>query len=144
MDNKVTAQLLSTSLHGTAYTEMAEAKYLVGTDGGHSRVRKELGLDFEGEKLPGIYIFGDVHMSGMDTGVSYVQLDTHSILMFPPRLLTLGMSMAWDGTFCTITPAAQCSDLRLNQNHLYSCQYATWTSGRIASAPAGPVWRLSL
>jgi 2-polyprenyl-6-methoxyphenol hydroxylase-like FAD-dependent oxidoreductase len=98
-DDKVTAQLLSTKLDGTTVTETAEAKYLVGTDGGRSRVRKELGLAFEGEKLPGVIILGDIHMIGMDPLVSINHPNTRRKLMLVYRFLTLGMSMLWDGMF---------------------------------------------
>jgi 2-polyprenyl-6-methoxyphenol hydroxylase-like FAD-dependent oxidoreductase len=50
--------------------EVAEAKYVVGTDGGRSRVRKELGLAFDGETLAGAMIIGDIRMDGLDPLVS--------------------------------------------------------------------------
>jgi 2-polyprenyl-6-methoxyphenol hydroxylase-like FAD-dependent oxidoreductase len=62
----VTAQLHVTATDSTTSSEVAEAKYLVGTDGGHSRVRKQLGFAFEGEALPGVMIIGDIQVDGLD------------------------------------------------------------------------------
>jgi 2-polyprenyl-6-methoxyphenol hydroxylase-like FAD-dependent oxidoreductase len=69
-EDKVTAQLTVTSPDGKDSMEVAEAKYIVGTDGGRSRVRKELGFAFEGEALPGDSIIGDVQMGGLEPLVS--------------------------------------------------------------------------
>jgi 2-polyprenyl-6-methoxyphenol hydroxylase-like FAD-dependent oxidoreductase len=103
MKDKVIAQLIATNLDGTASTETAEAKYLVGTDGGRSKVRKELGFAFEGETLGGALILGDIQMNGIDHKVCVIQIHTNITLKLALRFLTLGMLMASDGTFRSLT-----------------------------------------
>jgi 2-polyprenyl-6-methoxyphenol hydroxylase-like FAD-dependent oxidoreductase len=74
-DDKVTACLQITNADGTTSTQTAEAQYLVGTDGGHSRVRKELKVPFDGEVLPGTMIYGDICVEGLEAGVSHAWSD---------------------------------------------------------------------
>jgi 2-polyprenyl-6-methoxyphenol hydroxylase-like FAD-dependent oxidoreductase len=74
-DDKVTAHLQITNTDGTTSTQTAEAQYLVGTDGGHSRVRKELKVPFDGEVLPGTMIYGDIRVEGLEAGVSHAWSD---------------------------------------------------------------------
>ncbi|MCS0605721.1 FAD-dependent monooxygenase [Streptomyces sp. LP11] len=45
-------------------TEEAEADWVVGADGAHSTVRKELGLTFEGARLPVNFAITDAELSG--------------------------------------------------------------------------------
>jgi 2-polyprenyl-6-methoxyphenol hydroxylase-like FAD-dependent oxidoreductase len=80
INEQVTAHLQRTSPDGVLSTEVAEAMYIVGTDGGRSRVRKELGLAFEGETLPGAVIIGDVQLSGLEPLVSESCSRYYSIL----------------------------------------------------------------
>lgn len=48
-------------------TEHVNARFLVGCDGGHSAVRKSLGLPFVGEALPGQpMVIADVELEGLD------------------------------------------------------------------------------
>ena len=42
--------------------EQIRARYLIGCDGAHSVVRKELGLSFEGDAFPDSYMIGDVEL----------------------------------------------------------------------------------
>jgi 2-polyprenyl-6-methoxyphenol hydroxylase-like FAD-dependent oxidoreductase len=39
-------------------------RFLVGADGGHSGVRKALGLPFDGHTMPGTMVYGDVCVEG--------------------------------------------------------------------------------
>merc|ERR1712146_321787 len=41
---------------------LIRAKYLLGCDGAHSIIRKQLGIAFEGEKLEGIFSMADVNL----------------------------------------------------------------------------------
>ena len=43
-------------------TERASFRYVVGCDGAHSAVRHALGIAFEGEALPRMFMLGDVHV----------------------------------------------------------------------------------
>ncbi len=42
--------------------QQVRARYLVGCDGAHSKVRKALGVSFEGEKFERTFLLGDVHI----------------------------------------------------------------------------------
>src|SRR5580765_2450384 len=53
--------------HTDGAVEQVRARFLVGCDGGHSAVRKSLGLRFEGEALEGQrLIAADVELEGLD------------------------------------------------------------------------------
>jgi 2-polyprenyl-6-methoxyphenol hydroxylase-like FAD-dependent oxidoreductase len=54
---------------GDQQEEIVRAKYLIGTDGGRSTVRKGLGLDFEGDKRLEPLIYGDAAIRGLDDQV---------------------------------------------------------------------------
>lgn len=43
-------------------TEACAASYLIGADGAHSTVRKQLGVDFPGHRMPGEWSLADVRM----------------------------------------------------------------------------------
>jgi 2-polyprenyl-6-methoxyphenol hydroxylase-like FAD-dependent oxidoreductase len=55
------------TLHGPAGDEHVEPAYIIGCDGGHSSIRKALGVDFAGETadVPGM-IIADLEVSGLD------------------------------------------------------------------------------
>ncbi|KAF5350212.1 hypothetical protein D9758_007860 [Tetrapyrgos nigripes] len=58
---------LEKTVDGQTTTETATFAYLVGTDGAHSKVRKELGLTFLGESIPSVAVLvGDMDIKGMD------------------------------------------------------------------------------
>lgn len=57
-DDGVTVALRSAS----GAEEEVRARYLIGCDGAHSLVRKELGLAFEGSAFPEEYMLGDVEV----------------------------------------------------------------------------------
>nr|HBK45049.1 2-polyprenyl-6-methoxyphenol hydroxylase [Xanthomonadaceae bacterium] len=63
-DRGVTARVA-----GAAGEEILHARYLVGTDGGRSLVRKTLGVDFPGKTLGVRAIVADVALSGLDRDV---------------------------------------------------------------------------
>ncbi len=42
--------------------EICRAQYVLGCDGAHSTVRKQLGLNFAGEAFPGNFLLADVHL----------------------------------------------------------------------------------
>ncbi|KAF8205413.1 monooxygenase [Mycena galopus ATCC 62051] len=61
LPDHVTAQIVKTSPDGTVETEVAKFDWLVGTDGVHSAVRKQLGLSFVGETKEDHHILvGDI------------------------------------------------------------------------------------
>jgi len=49
---------------GSGAHDTVEARWLVGCDGGHSVVRKELGFTFEGSAYEDHLIQADVHVTG--------------------------------------------------------------------------------
>lgn len=56
-----------------AGTERVHADYLIGCDGGHSRVRKSLGVRFEEEALPSrSVVLADVEIDGLDSSYWHV------------------------------------------------------------------------
>jgi 2-polyprenyl-6-methoxyphenol hydroxylase-like FAD-dependent oxidoreductase len=57
-----------------------QVSYIIGADGGKSGVRKSLGLPFEGVTLPGLMLYGDVHVEGIDQNTWHVWGDTSSLL----------------------------------------------------------------
>jgi hypothetical protein len=59
-----------TDASSPAVDEFMTAEYLVGCDSGRSVARKQLGLSFEGETLPGRMLSGDVHVEGLDNQVN--------------------------------------------------------------------------
>lgn len=46
----------------SAALESAEFVYVVGCDGAHSRIRKEIGASFDGDAYPWSFMLGDVHI----------------------------------------------------------------------------------
>src|SRR5262249_61259498 len=43
--------------------EDASFRYVIGCDGAHSAVRRALGIGFEGEAFPMMFMLGDVHIA---------------------------------------------------------------------------------
>jgi 2-polyprenyl-6-methoxyphenol hydroxylase-like FAD-dependent oxidoreductase len=54
---------------GASEEEVARVRYLVGTDGGRSTVRRTLGLAFDGETMAETIIYGDVAVKGLEHDV---------------------------------------------------------------------------
>ena len=58
-----------------------EAAYVIGADGAHSVVRKLLGIEFPGKKMPGDWSLADVYMeSPLDSEAANVQLQQDGML----------------------------------------------------------------
>lgn len=61
------------------------AKYLVGTDGGHSTVRKRLGMPFEGDAYDEHFILADVHINwALAPNEMHLFLDKAGLFLFFP------------------------------------------------------------
>ncbi len=73
IDSKVTATLV----HPNDRREVHIAPYLVGCDGAHSFVRDRLGIDFAGDTMPSDWILADVHLTGVTTPASELDLIWH-------------------------------------------------------------------
>ncbi|HEX4147573.1 MAG TPA: FAD-dependent monooxygenase, partial [Pirellulales bacterium] len=61
--------------HGDGREEACRADYVLGCDGAHSVVRKQVSLGFAGEPLPGNFVLADVAIDGdfpLDEGRAYV------------------------------------------------------------------------
>jgi 2-polyprenyl-6-methoxyphenol hydroxylase-like FAD-dependent oxidoreductase len=74
-DGEVTATVRQTQ---TGATESLCARYLVGSDGGRSTVRKLLGLRFDGETKPEHFLVGDIAILGLepaDTSFAWLHPD---------------------------------------------------------------------
>ncbi|KII86158.1 hypothetical protein PLICRDRAFT_177744 [Plicaturopsis crispa FD-325 SS-3] len=72
---KVVAQLVKTTEDGKETPETATYNWIVGTDGGHSVVRKQLGLPFIGESLQENFVIGDIRLTGLDHEYFHMWLD---------------------------------------------------------------------
>ncbi|THH18854.1 hypothetical protein EW146_g2205 [Bondarzewia mesenterica] len=76
-------------VEGNEVHETVRARWLVGADGAHSIVRKELGLSFLGETRSERFVIADVHLQGLDMHVSLISVIARIICMdlysfFPP------------------------------------------------------------
>ena len=60
------------------------SRYLVGCDGGHSRVREALGLALVGDTHAEHFVFGDVEIDGLDPGAAYVWVHAQQYLAASP------------------------------------------------------------
>ncbi|MFH8514787.1 FAD-dependent monooxygenase [Streptomyces gelaticus] len=62
-----------------------EARYVVGCDGGHSPVRKMLGVPFEGKTAEEqVMVCGDVEVDGLDRGIWHQWFDEDGAVMLCP------------------------------------------------------------
>jgi 2-polyprenyl-6-methoxyphenol hydroxylase-like FAD-dependent oxidoreductase len=65
--------------------ERVEAKWLVGCDGAHSTVRKQLQLPMEGEEYPEQFVLADVYLQGdLTQGVLITWLNDQGLLVGAP------------------------------------------------------------
>jgi 2-polyprenyl-6-methoxyphenol hydroxylase-like FAD-dependent oxidoreductase len=65
--------------------ERVEAKWLVGCDGAHSTVRRQLQLPMEGQEYPEHLVLGDVHLQGdLPQGVTIMWLNDQGLLAGMP------------------------------------------------------------
>ncbi|KAF8989719.1 FAD binding domain-containing protein [Cyathus striatus] len=77
-DDHVVAHILKT-VDGKATSEIANFAYLVGADGAHSTVRKQLGVSFLGKSIPEAYMkVGDIEMEGLDPKLWHFWGDTQT------------------------------------------------------------------
>ncbi|HYP46348.1 MAG TPA: FAD-dependent monooxygenase [Propionibacteriaceae bacterium] len=76
-DDEVTATVRDVSA-GDRRT--IRSRYLVGCDGGHSRVREALGLALIGDTHGEHFVFGDVEIDGLDPSTAYVWVDAERYL----------------------------------------------------------------
>ena len=57
--------VVSTLRHSNGTEEIVEASWLIGSDGAHSFVRHQLGMEFDGETSPIHWVLADVHLEGV-------------------------------------------------------------------------------
>src|SRR5271155_63252 len=57
--------LTSTLRHADGREEILETPWLIGCDGAHSTVRKQLGLEFKGSTQPSDWMLADAHLSNV-------------------------------------------------------------------------------
>jgi 2-polyprenyl-6-methoxyphenol hydroxylase-like FAD-dependent oxidoreductase len=65
-------------------TEEVEARYVVGCDGAHSRVRDRAGIGFSGSAYPQTFVLADLAADGLDPGAAHVYLSGAGMLFFFP------------------------------------------------------------
>jgi 2-polyprenyl-6-methoxyphenol hydroxylase-like FAD-dependent oxidoreductase len=95
----VVAQIVKTGADGTERTEVAKFDWLVGTDGVHSVVRKQLGLSFLGETKEEEHVLvGDIDVDeGLERGVRST---------FDPPRITINVTLVLallDPTFTNVS-----------------------------------------
>jgi 2-polyprenyl-6-methoxyphenol hydroxylase-like FAD-dependent oxidoreductase len=74
-----------TLLHSDGREETTEASWLIGCDGAHSTVRRQLGLEFHGSTLLSDWILADLHLSGVQ-GAPAINIFWHAqgvLALFP-------------------------------------------------------------
>jgi len=69
---------------GTGETDTIRSTYVVGCDGGHSTVRRALGLSLVGNTHAEHFIFGDVEIDGLDPDAAHVWFDGDRYLAASP------------------------------------------------------------
>lgn len=75
---------------GKDVSETANFQYLVGTDGAHSVVRRQLGLPFIGESRTENMLVGDISVEGLATDVSKSRLVLYRLLIFFSAMAHVG------------------------------------------------------
>ncbi len=72
--------------HLDGRVEQVHPSWLIGCDGAHSTTRHEIGLEFEGDTLPSDWILADVHVAGLSTPPSELDMYWHAdgvLALFP-------------------------------------------------------------
>lgn len=72
--------------HADGREEAILVDWLIGCDGAHSRVRHGVGMEFEGNTLPSDWVLADVHLAGLPTAPSELDMYWHSdgvLALFP-------------------------------------------------------------
>jgi 2-polyprenyl-6-methoxyphenol hydroxylase-like FAD-dependent oxidoreductase len=100
-------------------TETITAQYVVGCDGAHSRVRRELGLTFSGHPYPQDWLLADVLLDwdpGQDAAHAFFRPDGLPVIFFPMRAhrwrLTLPFAGTRNGQAPTLEEIQQLTDQR--------------------------------
>ena len=80
-----------TLVDGGDRTERLDARYVVGCDGAHSRVRHLAGIGFTGAAYRQTFVLADLEADGPDPGAAHVYLSNEGMLFFFP----LGRPASW-------------------------------------------------
>ncbi|HEY5953767.1 MAG TPA: FAD-dependent monooxygenase [Terrimicrobiaceae bacterium] len=72
--------------HRDGSEEKTEVDWLVGCDGAHSTIRKDLGLEFRGDTIPYDFALADVHVAGRDVAPDKLTIFLHveGMVLFIP------------------------------------------------------------
>lgn len=72
--------------HRDGSEERTEVDWLVGCDGAHSTIRKDLGLEFRGDTVPYDFALADVHVAGRDVALDKLTIFLHveGMVLFIP------------------------------------------------------------
>ncbi|MFF1682270.1 FAD-dependent monooxygenase [Streptomyces sp. NPDC058256] len=71
--------------------ETVSARYVVGCDGGHSTVRSEAGIGFQGSAYPQTFLLADLEVDGLEPGAAHTFMTAAGMLFFFP----LGAPATW-------------------------------------------------
>ena len=66
--------------------EETEVDWLIGCDGAHSSIRKDLGLEFRGDTIPYDFALADIHVAGLEVASDELAVFFHGdgIMLFIP------------------------------------------------------------
>lgn len=70
--------------HPDGTAEQVSARYVVGCDGGHSTVREQAGIPFEGSSYPQTFVLADLEADSIQAGAAHVFLSGAGMLFFFP------------------------------------------------------------
>ncbi|MGP3949771.1 FAD-dependent monooxygenase [Streptomyces sp. 7N604] len=76
--------VICTLRHGDGSEETVAARYVVGCDGAHSRVRQAAGIPFEGRAYPQTFVLADLEADGIEPGWAHAFLSPRGLLLFFP------------------------------------------------------------
>jgi 2-polyprenyl-6-methoxyphenol hydroxylase-like FAD-dependent oxidoreductase len=72
--------------HRDGSEEATEVDWLIGCDGAHSTIRKDLGLEFHGDTIPYDFALADIHVAGLEMAPDELVVFFHSdgMVLFIP------------------------------------------------------------
>lgn len=101
-------------------TESIRTRFLVGSDGARSTVRRLAGVDFPGSDYPQTFVLADLEVDGLEPGSAHVFLDRRGILLFFP----LGAPATWRAIAMVPTERVLADPLTLTQVQALVAEHA--------------------
>ena len=72
--------------HRDGSEEETEVDWLIGCDGAHSTIRRDLGLEFHGDTIPYDFVLADIHVAGLEVAPDELVVFFHNdgMVLFIP------------------------------------------------------------